>query len=281
MPDDVRQVTRCAVSRPELPEPAGMTAVVARANTSGPDADSGGRDGRLRDGPTSKRSLSVRPVGWASVGTGAWISVRNVTESQDRFAGPAYGARAWTQRTGCRRARITGRVGATLKLAGLLLQRPNSVHPNPHKQRVLDSIEAKQRYPACLFSSCSTARRIQLDTDLSSASARRRTSSKVAGGNRTGTGSVILERRRGRPAGPGFLGERRTRIPRQGSSSLWSSVLPVPVGQAGRCLVTADRTASARISRVRWGQRNHQDSLADVGDHQPVRRRSGRVEQGI
>jgi len=42
MPDDVRRVTRCAVSRPELPEPAGMTAVVARANTSGPDADSGG-----------------------------------------------------------------------------------------------------------------------------------------------------------------------------------------------------------------------------------------------
>lgn len=66
--------------------------------------------------------------------------------------------------------------------------------------------EALWRYSACLSSSCSTARRIQLDTDLLSSSARRRTSSNVAGGNRTRRGSVILERRRGGPCGTWLSG---------------------------------------------------------------------------
>lgn len=66
-PDDVRGVTRCAVSPTELPEPAGMTAVVARAKTSRPDADSEGvRDGPLQSG--QRRSAHRPPDRWGGVG---------------------------------------------------------------------------------------------------------------------------------------------------------------------------------------------------------------------
>jgi len=55
--------------------------------------------------------------------------------------------------------------------------------------------------------SCSTARRIQFETDRSSAAARSRTSASKVSGKRTGTGSLSLRRRRTEgPLGTWFAG---------------------------------------------------------------------------
>jgi len=50
------------------------------------------------------------------------------------------------------------------------------------------------RAPSTVSSSCSTARRTQLDTDRSSASARCRTRSSVSAGKRTGTNTQMRQR---------------------------------------------------------------------------------------
>ena len=56
-------------------------------------------------------------------------------------------------------------------------------------------------------SSCSTARRIQLETDRSSAAARFRISLRSSSGNHTGTGSLSLAlRRTGGPSGTWLSG---------------------------------------------------------------------------
>ena len=58
-------------------------------------------------------------------------------------------------------------------------------------------------------------------------------------------------------------------------------VLPVLDGKRLRCLVAADRAATARIIAARRGQRHQQYPAADLRAHQPVRRRLRRVEQRI
>ena len=92
MPDDVRRVTRCAVSRTVLPEPAGMTAVVARANTSGPDADSGGPRG-----PAPRRAnveaLTVCSTGGVGAGRHRGLGLG---KERYREPGPVRGSSVWS-----------------------------------------------------------------------------------------------------------------------------------------------------------------------------------------
>src|SRR5208337_4846528 len=54
------------------------------------------------------------------------------------------------------------------------------------------------------------------------------------------------------PAAPGFPAARRNRIPGQVSWACSSSVSPVLGGKPVRRLVAADRTASVRVTAVRW-----------------------------
>lgn len=80
-------------------------------------------------------------------------------------------------------------------------------HPVVHGSRTHASQRRESPSHAGLFSSCSTARRIHAETDRSSASARRLTSARSSGGNRTGMGAVRrLVRRRGPPCGSWLAG---------------------------------------------------------------------------
>ena len=47
------------------------------------------------------------------------------------------------------------------------------------------------------------------------------------------------------------------------------------------CDVATDGTAFARVAGVRWCQRHCQDLAGDLGNHEPVGRWFGGVEQGI
>jgi hypothetical protein len=81
------------------------------------------------------------------------------------------------------------------------------------------------------------------------------------------------------PVAPGSPAAHRKRIPHQASSAWSSAVLPVLGGKRLRSLIAADRAAPPRVPAIRWGQRHHEDAATDLGAHEPVRGRLGRVEQ--
>jgi hypothetical protein len=99
-------------------------------------------------------------------------------------------------------------------------------------------------------------------------------------GNRTGTGVLNRVRRRLVPAAPGSPPGSNRRTPHLVSSG-YSSIPPILSGEARSSLIAADRPATARIAVTSGSQRHHQHSPSDLGTHQPVRRRLGRVEQRI
>lgn len=160
-------------------------------------------------------------------------------------------------------------------------RRPQS-NQSQHSQRATTGSLHGDDQLAPRVSSCSTARRTQLETERSSAAARARTSRRRSSGNRTGTGSLSLAlRRTGGPWGSGSPDRHRRRSPDQGSYSCWSSVLPIALGEVVGCDVATDGTAFGRVTGVRRCQGHREDFAGYLANHEPVGRWLGGIEQGF